>query len=197
MGDGDHRADLDFGTGARSGRRGHVIRLNPKTGKRHLDWLTWGLLPYATENPDTAPRPIHARAETVAELPMFAEAFRKRRAIVPAAEYYQQRTKGGPKERYAISRQDGRPMAIAGLWESHVWPDGRMELTYCSITIAANAVVAPIHDLMPLVLEEMIGRYGWAKHRAIRRRSCTRLPVTCLCFGCWDSGWRGPDSFAR
>lgn len=72
-----------------------------------MDWLTWGLLPRGTLNPDTAPRPIHARAETVAEHPMFAGAFRHRRAIVPATEYYQRRTIGGPDQHFAISRRDG------------------------------------------------------------------------------------------
>src|ERR1700722_7047524 len=74
------------------GRPGQVIRLNPKTRQRQLDWLAWGLLPHDTENPDTAPRPIHARAETVAELPTFASAFRNRRAVVPVGEYFQRRT---------------------------------------------------------------------------------------------------------
>src|SRR5271156_1552732 len=105
---------LDFGSGADPGRPGHVIRLHPTACERHLDLLQWGLLPHATENPDSALRPIHARAETVAEHPIFADAFRRRRAIVPAAEYFQKRTIGETGERYAISRSDGQPMAIAG-----------------------------------------------------------------------------------
>lgn len=119
-----------------------------------MDWLTWGQLPHDTTNPNSAPRPIHACAETVAELSMFADAFRRRRAIVPATEYYQRGTRGGPPRRFAISRQDGQPMAIAGLWESYVWPDGQIERTYCIITIEATGVVAAIHDRMPLVLEQ-------------------------------------------
>ena len=57
-----------------------VERALSRAEQRHLDWLTWGLLPHATEPPDGGPRPIHARAETVAELPLFADAFRQRRA---------------------------------------------------------------------------------------------------------------------
>jgi putative SOS response-associated peptidase YedK len=145
-------AELDIGAGP--GRPGQVIRVNPKTGARHMDWLTWGLLPHGTPNPDGAPRPIHARAETVAELPMFADAFRHRRAIVPATEYYQRRTIGDPGQRFAISRRDGLPMAIAGLWEAYVAPDGTIERTYCIVTVAATGAIAEIHDRMPLVLEE-------------------------------------------
>jgi putative SOS response-associated peptidase YedK len=131
-----------------------VIRLHPQTRQRRLDWLTWGLLPSAAEHADGAPGPIYARAETVAELPMFAEAFRHRRAIVPATEYYQRRTIGEPGQRYAISRRDGQPMAIAGLWEAFRHPSGEVVRSYCIITVQAAGAVAEIHDRMPLVLDE-------------------------------------------
>jgi SOS response associated peptidase (SRAP) len=118
-------SDLDTGTTHGQGRPGSVIRRNPKTGQRHLDDLVWGLLPHDTEDPNTAPRPINARAETVATHPMFASAFRDRRAIVAMSVYYQRQTIGGSKQVFAISRRDGEPMGIAGLWEAFRWPDGR------------------------------------------------------------------------
>jgi putative SOS response-associated peptidase YedK len=136
------------------GKRGPVVRWNPATGQRQLDELIWGLLPRGTKNPDTAPRPINARAETVAEHPMFAGAFRERRAIVPATVYYQRRTRGGPGQTFAISRRDDRPMAFAGLWEVFKWPNGEITRTYCVITTEANSPVALIHHRMPVVLEE-------------------------------------------
>jgi putative SOS response-associated peptidase YedK len=145
---------IDFGPEAGPGRPGQVIRVHPQTGARHMDWLSWGLLPHGTDNPALAPRPIHARAETVAVLPMFADAFRHRRAIVPASDYYQQRTIGGAAQRFAICSRDGQPMAIAGLWEAYVAADRSVEKTYCIITVEATGAVAEIHDRMPLVLDE-------------------------------------------
>ena len=59
--------DLDARTAHGRGRPGSVIRRNPKTGQRHLDDLIWGLLPHDTKDPNTAPRPINARAETARE----------------------------------------------------------------------------------------------------------------------------------
>jgi putative SOS response-associated peptidase YedK len=132
-----------------------VIRLHPQTGQRHLDWLTWGLLPHWTRNLKSAPRPIHARAETVAELPTFVDAFRHRRAVVPVAEYFQRRTVGSPAgQRYTVARADGQPMAIAGLWEAFRATNGDVVRTYCIITVRSSGPVAAIHDRMPLVLEE-------------------------------------------
>jgi putative SOS response-associated peptidase YedK len=151
---GTDHDDLNLGAGAGPGRRGQVIRLHHKTGKRHLDWLIWGLRPGPIDKPQTAPAPIHARAETVAEHPMFADAFRHRRALVPASEYYQRATKGDVGRRYSIARRDDQPMAIAGLWEANLSPLRQIIRTYCIITIEANSVVASIHDQMPLVLDE-------------------------------------------
>ena len=50
-----------------------------------------------------------ARAETVATHPLFASAFRDRRAIVPMSVYYQRRWTAGSKQLFAISRSDGEP----------------------------------------------------------------------------------------
>jgi putative SOS response-associated peptidase YedK len=75
---------------------------------------------------------------------MFTEAFRHRRAIVPATEYYQRRAIGQPRQRYAISRQDGQPMAIAGLWEAFRYPSGEVVRTCCIITVPAAGAVAEI-----------------------------------------------------
>jgi putative SOS response-associated peptidase YedK len=145
---------IELGPGAGAGRPGQVIRLHPTTRQRHMDWLTWGLMPASTAGDHRAPQPIHARAETVTELPMFAEAFRKRRAIVPATAYFQHSTRGILAQRYAICRKDGHPLAIAGLWEAFVAPGGEIVRTYSIITAEATGAVAEIHDRMPLVLEE-------------------------------------------
>ena len=45
-------------------------------------------------------------------------------------------------------------MAFAGLWEAFKWPNGEITRSYCIITTGANSLVAPIHNRMPVVLEE-------------------------------------------
>ena len=147
----DDQAALEFGDGAGPGLRAQVIRRHPTTGQRYLDWLTWGLVPAAMGGAADALRPIHARAETVAELPIFAPDFASRRAIAPADRYFLRSASGA---RYAVSRRDGLPLAMAALWEAYKAPGGWMVRTYCIITVPANAKVAPIHDRMPLVLEQ-------------------------------------------
>jgi putative SOS response-associated peptidase YedK len=45
-------------------------------------------------------------------------------------------------------------MAFAGLWESFRWPDGDVTRTFTIITTDANAMMAELHDRMPVVLEQ-------------------------------------------
>src|SRR6185312_9317579 len=58
-----------------------VIRRNHQTGQVSLDPLRWGLIPYWCQDPKGGRRPINAKCETVATLPTFRDAYRKRRCI--------------------------------------------------------------------------------------------------------------------
>src|SRR5437870_7603186 len=91
-----------------------VYRRHPESGEFVEGHLNWGLVPhYADRWPDV--RPIHARAETIHEQKMFREAFRKRRCIAPMNAFYQKDSSG---HRYAVSRADGEPFGVAGIWEN-------------------------------------------------------------------------------
>jgi putative SOS response-associated peptidase YedK len=55
---------------------------------------------------------------------------------------------------YAIARQDGQPMAFAGLWDVFKWPDGTATRTFTIITTNANDMMAQLHNRMPVILEQ-------------------------------------------
>ena len=131
------------------GRQALVVRRHPQTGERHLDLLQWGLLPHWVKEGAAAPRPINARAETVATSPMFRDAFARRRALIPAQAFYEwQRTENGSKQPYAIARRDGETLAFAGVWEGWRSPEGEVLRSVAIIVTAANATMTPIHDLI-------------------------------------------------
>jgi len=131
-----------------------VVRRHPESGERHLDLLTWGLVPHFTKDLATARKPINARAETVASSGMFKGAFAQRRCIVPADAFYEWRAGADGKQPYAVARRDGDPMAFAGLWEGWRAPDGGVLRTFVIITTNANAVLRELHERMPVVLEK-------------------------------------------
>jgi putative SOS response-associated peptidase YedK len=126
-----------------------VYRRDPETGRPVEGHLRWGLIPhFCGRRPDFAP--IHARAETVAQNEWFSDAYRKRRCVVPMDSFLQ---KDGAGKRYAISRRDGQPFGVAGIWENWRNPLTDMwERTFAVITAPANELVAPIHDRMLAIL---------------------------------------------
>jgi putative SOS response-associated peptidase YedK len=126
-----------------------VYRRDPETGRPVEGLLRWGLIPHFCEKrPEFAP--IHARAETVAENEWFSDAYRRRRCVVPMNSFFQKNSSG---KRYAISRRDGEPFGVAGIWENWRNPLTDMwERTFAVITVPANELVAPIHDRMLAIL---------------------------------------------
>ena len=132
-----------------------VVRRHPETGSRHLDLLTWGLVPHRTRDLASARRPINARSETVQQLPTFRQAFRSRRGIMVADAYYEWQTAddGKTKLPYAIARIDGRPLALAALWEGWRGLDGAIVRSFSLLTTASKGDLGTIHDRMPVWLE--------------------------------------------
>ncbi len=125
-------------------------------GERTLQALRWGLIPAWAEDPKAGPPLINARAETVAEKPAFRGAFRRRRCLVPADGYYQWREGDASKQPYLVTRRDGAPFALAGIWER--WgprddPAAAID-SFTIVTTAANDFLAPFHHRMPVVLGE-------------------------------------------
>ena len=59
-----------------------VLMVREDAGARRADMARWGLTPAWLT--DLSRTPSHARAETLAEQPMFREAFQQRRCLLPA-----------------------------------------------------------------------------------------------------------------
>jgi putative SOS response-associated peptidase YedK len=71
----------------------------------------------------------------------------------PDGPLYGHEINGKAKQPYAIAMRDHRAFAFAGLWEN--WRDPKTEVwirAYTILTTKPNAVVAPLHDRMPVVL---------------------------------------------
>ncbi len=128
-----------------------VVRRHPATGARRLDALRWGLVPHFTKTLKGAPKPINARAETVATAGLFRGAFAARRGLLPADCFFEWRK--GDKQPFAIARQDGAPLALGAIWEGWRSEDGAVIRSFAIITTAANAEMSQFHDRMPLMLE--------------------------------------------
>jgi putative SOS response-associated peptidase YedK len=124
-------------------------------GKRMLVPMRWGLVPsWWKKKAKETPATFNARAETVAEKPMFRAAFERRRCIIPASGYYEWKTTKYGKQPYYFTPRKGDILSIAGLWEE--WKDietGKPLQSCTMIITAANKAVGAIHDRMPVLLQ--------------------------------------------
>jgi putative SOS response-associated peptidase YedK len=133
-----------------------VIRENHRTGERSLDLIEWGLIPHWCRDPKGGRRPINAKAETIARLPTFRDAYAERRCIIPVDGFFEWGAikAARAKQPYAIAMKDGSPFGLAGLWENWRNPStGEWERTFLVITVPSNDLVAQIHERMPAILE--------------------------------------------
>lgn len=130
-----------------------VVR-DPVSGQNQLTIMRWGLIPAWANDRSWASRMINARGETVAEKPAFREALSKRRCLIVANGFYEwQKQPTGPKLPMYITLRDHALFGFAGLWDRWTDPDTGERLTTCTIiTTAPNALMAPIHDRMPVIL---------------------------------------------
>lgn len=126
-----------------------------RDGKRTLDMLRWGLVPYWANDIKIGYSLINAKCETVAEKPAFRDAFKERRCIIPADGFYEwKKLDAKTKQPYAIVMKGRSVFGFAGLWER--WKDrvsGQTIQSCTIITTTPNEVCAPIHDRMPAILE--------------------------------------------
>src|SRR4029078_7322625 len=87
-----------------------------RDGEREVVMARWGLIPFWMKE---KPKVLHinARAETVDRLPLFREAFAKRRCLIPATGFYEWQQREDGKQPYRFRRKDLEPFAFAGIWE--------------------------------------------------------------------------------
>ena len=99
---------------------------------------------------------FNARAETVATKPFFRDAFKRNRCLIPMSGYYEWQDTPQGKQPWYFTADDGSPiLTAAGLWNSWKNPETGQALLSCTMIITEpNALVAAVHDRMPVLLTE-------------------------------------------
>jgi putative SOS response-associated peptidase YedK len=129
-----------------------VLRSGPEAKTGELEMVRWGLIPGWAKDPAIGNRLINARSETAAQKPAFRAAFRQRRCLVPADGFYEWQKLGRRKQPHYIRMRQGGPFAMAGLWERWQDPEGTAIESCTLLTTAANELLRPLHDRMPVIL---------------------------------------------
>lgn len=134
-------------------------------GAREARALRWGLVPRSAVAVGKGAQPINVRSETALGNRWFGSLLARgaRRCLIPADGWYEwlkPEQPKGPRVPFRYEVDGGAPFAFAGLW-SEVTVGGRDVASATLFTTAANAVCAPVHDRMPVVLADPDAEAAW------------------------------------
>ena len=132
-------------------------------GVRSIELFQWGLVPWWAKDPSSGNQSINARAETLATRASFKDLIGKQRCLVLADGFYEWRKEGKRKVPMRFKLKTDEPFAFAGLWDSWKKPDGKRLQTFTIITTEPNEVLRPIHDRMPVMLND-VAALDWLDH---------------------------------
>jgi putative SOS response-associated peptidase YedK len=117
--------------------------------------MRWGLVPPGTKDPATAKPYIHARAESLDVKPTFRDAFRNRRGLIAVTTFNEGREITPTKtEQHILTPLDGKPVAIAAVWERWSERQGSSLLSFAMVTVPPNPLITTITDRMPALIAE-------------------------------------------
>jgi putative SOS response-associated peptidase YedK len=136
-------------------RRGRSARL-----------LRWGLVPFWAKQLNTGFTMINARAETLAGSSTYGGLVERgsHRCLVVADGFYEWMKAEDPRQprrplRFSLT--GGASFCFAGLWTTWRGPGDERVASCTIVTTAANELVAPVHDRMPVVLAEPASWEAW------------------------------------
>jgi putative SOS response-associated peptidase YedK len=131
-----------------------------RDSRRAVVRYDWGLVPGWATDARIAARAFNARAETLTTSPLFRDAFRRRRCLVPVDGFYEWRRMGRTRQPVWIHDPSGGLLVLAGLWTGRHDPGSdTWRRTFTIVTTRPNTFMRDIHDRMPVVLT----RDSWAR----------------------------------
>lgn len=124
-----------------------------ESGQAYVEAMRWGLVPFWDKSEKPSIMPINARSEDALAKTMFRQPLQKRRCLVPADGFYEWKKlpDSRVKQPYSIQLIGNRPFYFAGIYEG---PTDRHPPTFAILTTRPNPLMAPIHDRMPIILDQ-------------------------------------------
>jgi putative SOS response-associated peptidase YedK len=116
--------------------------------------MRWGLVPYWWSKPlKQLPATFNARSDGVETKPMYRDAFKKRRCVIPISGFYEWRQMADGKQPFFISGVDAPVLSVAGLWDNWKNRETGETIRSCTMIVTeANPFMSEIHDRMPVFL---------------------------------------------
>jgi len=120
--------------------------------KNRVGSIQWGYVPSYAKEAGATTGIINAKAETLAEKPLFQTALAHQRCVILADGFYEWKKTDSGKAPMRILMEDESIFPMAGIWNVLTRSDGTKVSSCAIITTSANVALAPIHDRMPAIL---------------------------------------------
>lgn len=146
---------------------------------------TWGLVPHWIKNKEGKVQiwnsTLNARGETIFEKASFRDSAKLKRCLVYLDGFYEHHHYAGKIYPFFISRKDGEPFPVAGLWDEWIDKENHSKLiSFSIVTTQGNEMMSRIHNnpklegpRMPVILpEELADR--WLDH-SLNQEEITQL----------------------
>jgi putative SOS response-associated peptidase YedK len=133
---------------------GQFLPVVTKESPNKMSEMKWGLIPPWAKDINIGYKMINARAETVAEKPMYKRSFVSKRCLIPADGFYEWLKKDKEKIPFFFKLKSGDLFGFAGLYEIAHDAEGKELRSFIIITTEPNELMKPIHDRMPVILEK-------------------------------------------
>jgi putative SOS response-associated peptidase YedK len=128
------------------------VLLPKESGGLDFVRMRWGLVPYWWSKPlKQVPATFNARSDTVATKPMFRDAFKRRRCVIPMSGFYEWRQMADGKQPFFISGDEAPVLSVAGLWDNWKNRETGETIRSCTMIVTeANPFMSEFHDRMPV-----------------------------------------------
>lgn len=153
---------------------GNEMPVITNTEKNELVLMKWGLVPHWTKDLSFTPRPVNARAETLAEKPMYQPLLKTGRCLVPASGFFEWKKEGKQKIPFYFFLPESTLFAFAGLYDTWKTPVGTSFTTYTIITCEPNPLCAKVHNRMPVILSRE-NEMRWLSQDPLTQQDLSRI----------------------
>ena len=131
-----------------------IWTITNEDGTRRAEEMRWGLIPAWAKSANQIRSGFNARDDKLATSGLWKRPLARTRCIIPANGFYEWTGPRNDRQPQLIRLKGGGLLAFAGLFDTlHDRATGEVVRSCAIVTTGPNALMEPIHDRMPVILD--------------------------------------------
>lgn len=134
---------------------GQILPVVVAHSPNSMEFMKWGLIPFWEEKKEKPKGLINIREDTITTKGWAHKYIQFQRCLVPSSGFYEWKRDTLGKHPYYFHLKGKKYYSFAGVYSETTDPkSGEVQKSYSIITTNANTVMKPIHDRIPVILQE-------------------------------------------